>query len=49
MVLGKGISTRYGLNMDVVYENYVRQITGGALSANYTDASESLKRVRRVQ
>ena len=29
--------------MDVAYENYVRQITGGALSANYSDASESLK------
>lgn len=37
------ISTRYGLNMDSAYENYVRQIARGALSANSTDAVESLE------
>ena len=32
-----------GLNMDAVYENYVRQIAGDALNATGTGESESLK------
>lgn len=32
-----------GLNMDAVYENYVRQIAGDALNATVTGESESLK------
>ena len=33
-----------GLNMDAVYENYVRQIAGDALHVTAADKSESLKK-----